>query len=956
MACLCGQAQAETLNIDAGTFTLRWDEQARPVSCQLKADGQERLNVKGPNQGFYLKGWDGSKIWLSVMKLLDVNHLEVATSDQHRSLVLALRRGTRSLAWRVEKVQGIPVAERWTLGLALKVAPRFKLLPLDYMTEVKRSAEGVGAECQALGLDEVMGGFVLYESHDAADEDDVLLHLWVEEALPHPKVKGAWNLEVAQTWLQTWQQRFKNRTQFILEAKSPEELRTGLQVAKQAGAQQIYLFTNTWRNDGFMPDKFGNIEINHTVFPRGEVDLAQFAQEVQQQGMYLGLHYVSGGIGRSDRHYIGQKPDRRLASWGEAKLVEAVTSQANGLKVKLSPGSFWPTQSQSWAHGINPEVFQWQVIRVEDEIIRFNRFNALADGIYELQGCRRGEGSTLATEHPVGAEAQGLLLTYGINYLPDNHQSLLRELAENYVGMVNRCGIEHVEFDGAEIHNYDGPWGYRKFATFVYQGLEHPATSHDSMGQRPACWFEYRFNSSQKLMAGSCYYSHGNWCVPLELDSLSREASNLLDAHFVLSQGYRGGALGLCKPEPMFGVRPSDLKAHGLTPNFLQALRVWQGVDARLDDEQLRRMAAYFKAPAYLHGYGFNHHDQAEVVPVAAELADHYEITPVRVLRRVQGDITWQVGQEHGPIGPRQVLRLGEPVDLVNPEKPQPLAFIMRVLPAFDLQAATVNLDPKLGKLIPDSALQNIVLLPHSTPTIPEGALTKMTQQKDGWLLEAENTLAQPVRQPETLPTWGLRADLSHHRGIAVEVEGDGSGARLLVQLGYRDYIIPLDFKGRREVVIPHGEVSWYRGDWGWRFATKQNRYEQTSRLRIGFGELPAHTVAKVKLYNLRALEEISVALKDPVVQVGEARLQVKGVIPTGTYLQYDGAEMSTRAKVFDANWNLLKEVEVSDMPLMTPTGLARYSVETDAPQEAEKPWLEIQFLVKGASWMIPKP
>jgi len=119
---------------------------------------------------------------------------------------------------------------------------------------------------------------------------------------------------------------------------------------------------------------------------------------------------------------------------------------------------------------------------------------------------------------------------------------------------------------------------------------------------------------------------------------------------------------------------------------------------------------------------------------------------------------------------------------------------------------------------------------------------------------------------------------------------------------------------------------------------------------------LPAHTVAKVKLYNLRALEEISVALKDPIVYVGEARLQVKGVIPTGTYLQYDGSEMPTRAKIFDANWNLLKEVEVSGMPLMTPTGLAHYSVEMDTPHEAEKPWLEIQFLVKGTSWIIPKP
>ena len=46
---------------------------------------------------------------------------------------------------------------------------------------------------------------------------------------------------------------------------------------------------------------------------------------------------------------------------------------------------------------------------------------------------------------------------------------------------------------------------------------------------------------------------------------------------------------------------------------------------------------------------------------------------------------------------------------------------------------------------------------------------------------------------------------------------GDNSGALLLVQLGNRDYVVTIDFVGRRYVEIPNGEVSWATGAWGWR-------------------------------------------------------------------------------------------------------------------------------------------
>ena len=123
-------------------------------------------------------------------------------------------------------------------------------------------------------------------------------------------------------------------------------------------------------------------------------------------------------------------------------------------------------------------------------------------------------------------------------------------------------------------------WGYRKFATRVYENLDHPVTAHDSSGSAPRCNFEYRLNSTRKLLAGTCPFTHGNWSAPVQLASPSRVASTLLDANFVLSQGHLGGAMGLCKPEPMFAVSDRALRAHGLSERLIQTLLDWKAVSA----------------------------------------------------------------------------------------------------------------------------------------------------------------------------------------------------------------------------------------------------------------------------------------------------------------------------------------------------------------------------------------
>ena len=962
--------------LPCGRFTLKFDEQGGAVGAVRTADGAALLRPGARHEGLALVDPDGTATPLPVVRRLADGRVEFAAPRGQPAVVFVVRAGERHLAFRLSELRGIEPSERESLRFTLIGGPDLRLLPLDYMTETTGGAGPLRVTWPALWNrhpSNPQGGFALYERTGDEDEDETLLRLWVEEGLPHPQVEGPWDLARARTWVREWQGRFADRSQLILAAKTPAELRAGLAQARRANLRQIYLFTDVWRPDAFWPDKHSHVDVNPAVFPRGEADLRAFAEEVRAAGMYLALHSISAGIGKSDPRRVGAKPDPRLAAWGEGKLVGAVDAKATTLRLRLAPGQVLP--SEDTRRGKFPSVgergatIETNWLKVGEEIVRFDAAFRQADGTYELVRCRRGVGTTPAVAHVAATAAVGLYAPYGANVIPGNDTDLLTEMAAEYAGLVNRCLVEHVEFDGAEIHAYEGFWGYRKYATLVYQGLTRPTTAHDSRGSRPDCWFEYRFNSSKRLMAGACAYSHGNWTVPVALDQASRPASNLLEAHFVLSQGHLGGALGLAKPEPMFGVGVEQLARHGQTEDFLTALRTWTEVNRRLTPEQHRSIADSFRPPTGPRSLNFSHHVRSEAVWVAREHADRFELTPTTVLRRAKGDSLWHVGQEHGPVAPKQFATAGQAVELVNPLAERPVDFVVRVLPAFDPAAPTVRPPAPVrtkpgavavgpaafvtgnagGPVAPAAGRPTNYDLFPAQPFHTGEASSRQISFEDQELFVTDAALADgPGRHVDDVAGWSVDLDLTRHRGLACTVEGDGSGALLLFQVGQRDYVIPLDFTGEREIVIPHGEVSWARADWGWRMETKHNDYGNVRRVKVSLPQWVRPGRHQATITRLRALAEIPRPLVDPVVRVGERVLRLRGTVPSGYYLKYENG----RAFVFDPDWRPAGELAVEGA-LVAPAGAARYRVDDAADGPA--PWLELQFSVRGEPMSVGK-
>ena len=114
-----------------------------------------------------------------------------------------------------------------SLHFELNADARLRVTELDYMTRVQNEPYGVRVHWDDLwhrAEGEPLGGVALLLRQDEADEDETLLHIWVQEKLAHPKVQGDWTVDRARAWVAQWQKTFADRSQMILEGETIDEL------------------------------------------------------------------------------------------------------------------------------------------------------------------------------------------------------------------------------------------------------------------------------------------------------------------------------------------------------------------------------------------------------------------------------------------------------------------------------------------------------------------------------------------------------------------------------------------------------------------------------------------------------------------------------------------------------------------------------------------------------------
>jgi hypothetical protein len=200
-------------------------------------------------------------------------------------------------------------------------------------------------------------------------------------------------------------------------------------------------------------------------------------------------------------------------------------------------------------------------------------------------------------------------------------------------------------------------------------------------------------------------------------------------------------------------------------------------------------------------------------------------------------------------------------------------------------------------------------------------------------------------RKKNDVVTYAATSSIYNAKGLGVVITGDGSNALFVVRVrggGTRDYVFPIDFKGKRYIEIPDPQVSWSEARWPHTRAWKRWQGHTINTILVGFGNVPPNTNASVFVEDIRLLPEKESALVDPVVHCGNGNIAIKGTIPSDSYIWYKGGDS---VEVYDLNWSKREELAVEVSNAEVPAGHSDIAITNH--NKAGDPWLECQFFVR---------
>jgi hypothetical protein len=955
--------------IRGGNVTLSLSAEGKPLSYTI-GTGSNLLLPNNAGPGFYLTTGTGAAEKTFISSESKDGKLILTAADQTR-VTLVANAGERYISFTLESIEDVPEGTEPILNFKVQfqsgVFP--ETVPFDYMClaggrfETRRSyTKASWPYYWKRAANDPPGGFAFFVPKNAEEHNEAILRIWTEENVPHPNVEGEWNYERAKQWAEEWNKHAEDQTYLMISAEKPEDLDPLIEFAKKLKVKRVFMHTDTWRGQYWPQDRHA-LSVNPKVFPRGEEDLKAFADKLKANGMGMMMHTLCYGIPAEGTEYLGKgkKPDRRLATWGKGTLEKPVSPTDTTILFRPDPGAKWSDHPKRWLTDV----------MIGDEIIQAT-FTEMDQEVWTLKDCKRGAAGTEPASHGAGTEVIGLIKAYGQNYYPGSMTDLPEITGRDYAEFFNRLGVQHHEYDGKESHD-DVPWGFNKWSMFVYRNTTRPMTSNTSSGGTNPWDLMYRFKTGRPLKGSAFGCGSGETAFLLERNS--RLATSPIENHFSMGLGAANNTPGFVfeKPEPMFGVFPNFIQEHGLVDLIAEQFSVWREITPILTPELRKQIAdTYQRNPN-------SHHHNAKIVHEARRAGEGYELQPFSIMTRGSVDAAWTTMQEFGSVPPRQHIAPGMRISLDNPFGRQAPQFIIRAMNGYTDAAATHQDAPSeamsddlkgylasAGTKVDDAA-------PPAPPATPVTASYRLQRKASQMLNPGRHVFADvgsalevaldnsakegvPANSPKSgsmdheqdanLPTGrGIRGNSVNASGLALTVTGDESGALLVIQVGgWKDYLIPIDFTGRKEIFIPCAEVSRTTKGWSKRaYVTKRSTYGEVRSVSIGFGRVPANTHAKVLIENLRMVGEKATSIKNPVIHAGEGTLAIQGEVQSSHYLWYQGGDT---VGLYDKNWNHQADLPVVATNFEVDHGISDYWIDGESADPA--PWFDVQFITKG--------
>ncbi|NME71318.1 hypothetical protein [Flammeovirga aprica] len=687
--------QDAVLKTDRITITLGADGKFKSLTT---SNGNEILNSRN-TKGFFLDLPKRGKVDFTSVYQKDDNFVFV-TEDKQFYATFSIQAKPTYVAFTLKDFYGdLPVGS--TLECMIASNEKMKGLSYDYAGIEKSVGPKMNFHIAIEHLWErykgnSLGGFIYYYNSSPEAEDESIIRAWGEENIPHPVVEGEWNYERAKKWLADWQVMFADQSVMYIAPQVIDELPFYEKYFEMTGVTTINLFTNIWHG-GFWPRDKPNWAVDG-IFGNQE-KLRKFSLEQREKGRSVNLHYVSGGIGVNDPLYVKPNLSEDLASWVDGTLEESLFEESNVIYFK--PKESWyklpkdfTTKKQLVGFLSEPSrpFMKFDYVKIDNELIKVSKVEAGENGTWKFYIKNRKAKNTVKRNHTKGAVVKGMVLPYNVVYIPENNSELFKTVAINYASLLNDCQISNTSFDGAEIHDYDGKWGFRKFAQIVYENLDHPVVTRTSYGKEPDSGFiEYRLNQTKKFLTSPVGdHNHARASLRLERKSRThkselRGASNLLAAHFMLSTqaAYNGRNFSVLRPDPMFGITLEDLDAYGRSEELLKLLPKWKDVSRKLTQNQREKMLSTHQR--------YKGRLASEIGYELRETDTEYLIYPIQMMAQskeaIKEDLKkdppiqlFHMKQEDGMFTPKANLFFGETKFMSNKYEAQAPQFIIRVM------------------------------------------------------------------------------------------------------------------------------------------------------------------------------------------------------------------------------------------------------------------------------------
>lgn len=985
---LSGNIEAANIFIESGRFDLVLSSDGQAVALVEKAAVKRLLKIKNIDCLFTVEllenvyGLDDGKRRIIGLKSVSQNgdliKLAPAKGELPRFTFKATDKGSY-LTLELVSMEN-PEKEHATV-LTMQRIDGTNWMPLDGVT---KKTPRLGNNPSFFGVlqrskDNPLGGIALWYPKNDEDDDEILYDVWANENMPHPKVEGEWTVARAKKWISDYIDIVCKTytTQMYIGPRKPEDLKPLADKAAEFGMKKVYMHLNTWGDRYWASDR-DNFEVSEKIFPGGRKDMVAFGKYLESKGMKLTFRTISYGLGEKHPEYLGKIPDARLAYWWRGKLAKNTDRQSQ--EIVVAEGREHSTEYDSNRKFV--EVYDRHCMQIGNELVTFTEYTNNGDGTWTLKGCKRGFGNTDAVSHVAGEQARGLYRTYGIAFAPDPDSTLMEEMAKRFGEFHNEVNAGSANFDALEVHAMMFHYGTTKFMGEVYRNIDHPVYGSTSGGDMTWGFIEGKFHSVQNAMDTTrngrsvgipwaddmkigLHQSHWSasspyaycWAIP------ARTAASLRTA-ITAQAGFHDITMDI-------------FNGHGLIDHYGKTFNQWRTLGPKLPQAIKKRIFSSWYENPWSSRYSL----VDEIFRFEGE-GDALSVVPFRIMKREGIDRGWTFHQEHGTVYPYQYIRPGEVLRVNNPYHSQVPEFIVRVMPDFNRDIALMRLKAKgeskeekkfndmldkfqgaSGVTIEKRAAKNLSGQEISYRIMPDPAniqqkgQTRFVRESKGVRISCQNdtgkVLALVKEKSDTMPWYKVKTDITKAGGMGIVVTGDGSGAILVIRIsgqGTRDYIVHLDFKGKRYIEIPTPQASWTDARWPFLNAYKRWRGNSITKISLGIDRIKPHSKSSVLIEDLRFLPEKDSALVNPEIKVGDGKIKIKGTVPSDRYLWYQGGNS---VGVYDLNWNKLEDLPVVLDKAEAPAGYL--DIEVTNHNKKSAPWLEVQFFVHDEPMFIKK-